>query len=225
MKVDYIESVLQVLKDEGETELNEIKYEIKSIENILPRYTEEIKMIQEEIAGFKVLLESKSNIFKTLHLYLPIIEIPLIAVILTNIFVGMTFGITEILLVLLSVIGACDIAYMLESKYRNIDSNNNTLNRIINVLKKSLLSKESLNTRINELECSKNDRFEQERALNAKLGAYVTKSHELREEISYIDGNLQALTVIKNRHKVNDLADSMELVRYVSEKKELKLRA
>ena len=220
MKIDYIESVLQDLKDEGETELNEIKYEIRSIENILPRYTEEIKMIQEEIAGFKVLLESKSNIFKTLHLYIPIIEIPLIAVILTNIFVGMTFGITEILLVLLSVISACDIAYMLENK-----NHYNTLNRIINVLKKSLLSKESLNTRINELECSKNDRFEQERALNAKLGAYVTKSHELREEISYIDGNLQALTVIKNRHKVNDLADSMELVRYVSEKKELKLRA
>lgn len=225
MKIDYIESVLQDLKDEGETELKEVKDEIKSIENLLPKHIEEIKMIQEEICGLKLLLESKKNIFKILHLYLPIIELPLILIIMINIFTGMMFGVTEILLLALCIISLCDMTYILDSKCRNIDSNNKLINRFFNVIKKSLLSKEEVNLRIQELECSKNTRYEQERELNIKLGTYISKSHDLREEISYIEGNLQALTVIRNRHKVNDLADSMELVQYVSEKKELKLRA
>lgn len=225
MKIDYIESVLQDLKEEGETELKEVKYEIKSIESILPSYTEEIKMILEEETGLKVLLEQKQNLIKMIHLYLPIIEIPLILSILINLLIGMTFGITEMLLITLCIISACDIAYILDYKYRNIDSSTNAFNRIINVLKKTLLSKEELKKRVQELECLKTSRYEQERALNTKLARYITRTHEIREEISYIEGNLQALTVIRNRHKVNELADSMELVKYVSDKKELKLRA
>ena len=225
MKIDYIESVLQDLKEEGETELKEVKYEIKNIENILPSYTEEIKLIVEEENGLKVLLEHKQNLLKVLHLYLPIIELPLILSILINLFVGMTFGITEMLLLAISIIATCDMVYLLDCKYGSIDTDKKLFNRIFNVLKKSLLSKEEMKERIQELECLKQTRYEQERMLNTKLGTYITRSHELREEMSYIEGNLQALTVIRNRHKVNDLADSMELVKYISDKKELKLRA
>lgn len=225
MKIDYIESVLQDLKEEGETELKEVKYEIKNIESILPSYTEEIKLIIEEENGLKVLLEHKQNLLKVLHLYLPIIELPLILSILINLFVGMTFGITEMLLLAISIIATCDMGYLLDCKYGSIDTDKKLFNRIFNVLKKSLLSKEEMKERIQELECLKQTRYEQERMLNTKLGTYITRSHELREEMSYIEGNLQALTVIRNRHKVNDLADSMELVKYISDKKELKLRA
>lgn len=225
MKIDYIESVLQDLKEEGETELKEVKYEIKNIESILPSYTEEIKLIVEEENGLKVLLEHKQNLLKVLHLYLPIIELPLILSILINLFVGMTFGITEMLLLAISIIATCDMGYLLDCKYGSIDTDKKLFNRIFNVLKKSLLSKEEMKERIQELECLKQTRYEQERMLNTKLGTYITRSHELREEMSYIEGNLQALTVIRNRHKVNDLADSMELVKYISDKKELKLRA
>lgn len=225
MKIDYIESVLQDLKEEGETELKEVKYEIKNIESILPSYTEEIKLIIEEENGLKVLLEHKQNLLKVLHLYLPIIEFPLILSILINLFVGMTFGITEMLLLAISIIATCDMGYLLDCKYGSIDTDKKLFNRIFNVLKKTLLSKEEMKERIQELECLKQTRYEQERMLNTKLGTYITRSHELREEMSYIEGNLQALTVIRNRHKVNDLDDSMELVKYISDKKELKLRA
>ena len=137
----------------------------------------------------------------------------------------MTFGITEMLLLAISIIATCDMVYLLDCKYGSIDTDKKLFNRIFNVLKKSLLSKEEMKERIQELECLKQTRYEQERMLNTKLGTYITRSHELREEMSYIEGNLQALTVIRNRHKVNDLADSMELVKYISDKKELKLRA
>lgn len=223
MKIDYIESALQVLKDEDETELIKVKEKIKTIEELLSKYQDRIENNKREITSYNILLNN--NIIKRMHMFMPFIEMPLILYLIIATILSPALGYLDLLSVVVSVICACDIVFLFDGEYRHIDSENKLLIRIINVVKKMTLSKDKIEKHLDDLEMDQTLKVEQLKALNKNHNTYIAITHDLREELSFLEGNLQGLEIIKNKHNVTDLSETMSVVKYVNEKKELKLRA
>lgn len=152
-----IENTKQALAELQEEELSEL-YEIidgmEILENMINRYSNNLKDVKESVGKLELLTEIKDNILTNLHLYLPICEIiAILLTILSLVFVPYS-SIWLIILLAFILITTIDIGYLNENIFKKVSNEKGIFNRMFQVLRNCMKPQKRLSKELGELQTS-----------------------------------------------------------------------
>ena len=217
MKIEHIEAVLSELQEEDQTELNSIKTELVELQAQLPKCINELNAIEEESKRVEFLDNLKRNDLQNMHAYLPLFEIPISLILLSNIATSGIVGPIEIIQALLVTGALADIICVSETIYKNLDSEYNPFKRLWNVAKKLRMSKREIRAKEITLWNQETKKKEEVEDIQKKISESQDRVQDLRHELAYIDGNLQGVRTIKRKHHTDEIKDNTRVVNFVTE--------
>lgn len=221
MKIEQLEITLNEwlekdLKDKNELEnrRNELKDELST----LVKEKEQLLRLEKQYNFLKSLSNKRRKRY-----YLPFLEIALIAMSLIFI-TAVSIPLTLIMfLMVLNILLSMDIYSIITNNYSKICGDEKVgLNKIFSVLQDLGKTKEEIEVLLVQLDLELftiEGKISDCKNIISRLNVYLD---ELSDEISYIQGNINGLSHLRHRHKIEEIMDTQEIVRFVENKKQLK---
>ena len=217
MKIEHIEAVLNELQEEDQTELNNLKAELVELQAQLPNSVKELNAIEQESKRVEFLDNLKRNDLQSMHAYLPLMEIPVSLILLSNIATSGIVGPIEIIQALLVTVALVDTICVSETIYKKLDDEHNPFKRLWNVAKKLRMSKREIRAKEIALWNEESKKQEEVETIRKNISASQDRIQDLRHELAYIDGNLQGVQTIKRKHHTDEIKDNTRVVSFVTE--------
>lgn len=216
MKIDQIKATLDAISKEDENALTEIKEELQKYDQIINELECSLDDINNQEARMAIISEIRTNVSKKLEIILTMIEkIGGVGIILFAIVASLPIMPTIIILALgfgLTTKGVCD--------YQRIFSPFMKKNMFLSYLamfKELLKDKDVFKSEINRINALSEDITAQLSSNQRSRDSLSTRAESIKDELSFIEGNLIAVDTLNNKYKIEELSDNVELVSYVTD--------
>lgn len=224
MKLQHIRKSLEDIKEDDLIIIEELKNKISDLEQSLNKKYVELDEIEIRKNIINNLLDIKDNKKKLFRILRPVLEfvLMLIASFLTIITVE---SLSMILIILLCfILGlSADALNIIQKDYSKIvEKDDSSLIAIIKALCKIFIKRNILSTNMEECLMAAEAINMEIREMEQNISMNRSRHENLKDEVSYIEGNAHAINCLINKYKFEDMNDENALVRFIEGKKELK---
>lgn len=210
MKVDYIIEALNVIKEDEELDIKNLKRYKNELLITISKLEKEILSLNDKINDYQqirnIKRNPKSKLFILLFLFTIIIFI-------------LSFIFPNILLILSTIISTIVSLSIIISKVDNLSIDDNVFfKNITNFIKDFIKSDEEIENKIKELEFNLENKVSELNSIKNNFSFNDTKIEEKQDELSFIDGMLDSMNWLINHQNIVEVNDNTIAVNYVKKR-------
>lgn len=210
MKVDYIIEALNVIKEDEELDIKNLKRYKNELLITISKLEKEILSLNDKINDYQqirnIKRNPKSKLFILLFLFTIIIFI-------------LSFIFPNILLILSTIISTIVSLSIVISKVDNLSIDENVFfKNITNFIKEFIKSDDEIENKIKELEFNLENKVSELNSIKNNFSFNDTKIEEKQDELSFIDGMLHSMNWLINHQNIVEVNDNTIAVNYVKKR-------
>lgn len=220
MKTQIIEQALKEIQEDDQILLREKKQIYAEKTGKLLKKEKELLSIKVKEEKYRLLEKIDNNFLKYLHSILPLFELPA-SLIFFIIFPGMEFS-KALVAFFIEVLLIIDTTFVYSTYYKKIGQKCNVLNNILESIKEISKPKSSHRKGLNKViaeRCVLTDEIDEIKALLTKV---LSEIDDLEEKESFIEGNIIAINMMKDKYNCLEVPDESEICKIVHEQEKNK---